>query len=368
MSQSSSRTPLLVILVALVLFAIGAWGFYSSDGATKAREREARLADAESSGPEELAPTLDVRTIVARTIEAKEIVELSGVLEPVRATWVAAELAGRITEVPVAEFSPIQSGDVLARLDSALPRAELIRAEASHAFAKTELERQERLGSQSVASKAELERASAEERRAYAALLEARTRLGFTRIKAPFDGIVNALDLDPGAYVQPGARIAEILDVSEIEIKVLVSDRQIGSISEGMDARIRIDSLGSERFDAKIVRVGRAPSSGGQRYPVVASLDNAAGRFRPGMLAVVLFEVGARKALRLPVGALVREFELEYVFSLDETGTAKRQRVVTRPVPFRPDQIEILEGVAENDRIAITAVDQLRDGLRVRVQ
>lgn len=368
MINASSRTPLFVILIALIFFAVGVWGFYSSDGATKARERDARLAEAGDSGPSEIAPTLDVRSIIARSVEAQEIIELSGVLEPLRTTWVAAESAGRIVEVPIAEFSPIAAGDVLVRLDPSLPRAELIRAEASHALAKAEFSRQQRLGSQSVASQAELERASAEERRAYAALLEARTRLGYTRITAPFDGIVNALDLDPGAYVQPGARIAEILDVSKVEMTVLVSDRQIDSIKEGITARIRIDSLGSERFDAQIVRVGQATQAGSQRYPVVARLGNAEGRFRPGMLATALFEIGAQKAIRLPVGALVREFELEYVFALDANDTARRQRVSTRPVPFRPDQIEILEGVAEGDRIAITAIDQLRDGLRVRAQ
>ena len=146
------------------------WGFYTSDGAAKARERDARLeaARAEGAGATGTTPTLEVEVQVARSIAETEIVELAGVLEPVRSTWVAAELAGRIVEVPAAEHSAVEQGALLVRLDGALPRAELIRAEASHALAESELARQRRLGSRSVASEAELDQAEAEERRTFA--------------------------------------------------------------------------------------------------------------------------------------------------------------------------------------------------------
>ena len=62
------------------------------------------------------------------TNEPVEIVELAGRLEPVRSTWVSAEMAGRIVSVPATEHASIAQGEVLVELDSALPRAELIRA------------------------------------------------------------------------------------------------------------------------------------------------------------------------------------------------------------------------------------------------
>ena len=279
--------------------------------------------------------------------------------------------------MPAKEFAPIERGEVLVQLDDALPRAELIRAEASHALAKAELQRQERLGRRSVASEAELDAAKAEERRSYAALLEARTRLGHARITSPFDGLVNALDLDPGAYVQPGTRIAEVLDTTVLEVTVLVGDRQIGSIEVGDDARVRIDALGNETREARVVRVARAPRDGGQRYPVVVAVEarDATGGATPasadatppraGMLANVRLEVGGRPAIQLSSRAVLNEFELDYVFVLDEDDVARRVRVGTRPVPFRPDRVEIVRGLTEGDRVAVSAVAQLRTGLRV---
>lgn len=362
------RPPVLVLAVALLIALASIWGFYTSDGAAKAREREARIEEALASGDNAIGPTLEVSVVAASPSTSVEIIELAGVLEPIRSTWVAAEIAGRILEVPAEEHAPIEKAGLLVQIDSALPRAELIRAEANHLLAKSELSRQERLGSRSVASESELDRARAEERRSYAAILEARTRLEHTRITAPFDGLVNSLDFDPGAYVQPGTPIAEILDLSQIEVTVLIGDRQVNSIRAGADVRVRVDALGSERFAGRVARVAGAPQDGGHRYPVVVLLENPEQRLRPGMLAQVLFEIGGSPAMRLPTRTVLHEFELDYVFVLDEHDAARRVRVTTRPVPFRPDQLEVLEGLAAGDRVVVSAVEQLRDGMRVLVR
>jgi membrane fusion protein (multidrug efflux system) len=378
MSWLTTRsTPTLVLLTALTVVLISMRAFYTSEGSAKARARDARLEAAQTDGTGDLGPTLEVEIQVARSTPSVEIVELTGVLEPVRATWVAAEIAGRVLNIPAEEHGPVAKGDLLVQLDASLPRAELIRANAGHALAESELRRQERLGSRSVASEAELNRAQSEERNTFAALLEAQTHLARTRITAPFDGLVNSLDLDPGAYVQPGTKIAEILDLSIIEVTVLVSDRQVNVLAPGSPVSVRVDTLGSKPFQGRILRVGGAPADGGQRYPVVVSLEPAddlsvddsqndpARRLRPGMLARVQFEVGKSTAIRLPARSVLHEFELDYVFVLEDDDAVRRVRVDTRPVPFRPDQIEITSGLSEGTRVAVTAINQLRGGLRV---
>jgi membrane fusion protein (multidrug efflux system) len=361
----TNRTSAIVVGLAF-LISVGAYlGLLTSDGAVKARERASRLEAARTGFVAEETASFEVDFIVARKASSTEILELTGVLEPIRSTWVAAEIAGRIVEVPAVEYSTIAANGLLVRLDSALPEAELIRAKASHQLARDELDRQQRLGSQSVASEADLDRANAEERRSYAALLEARTRLDHTRIRAPFDGLINSLQLDPGAYVQPGAAIAQILDVSSVEITVLVGDLQIGALEQNAPVGVRVDPLGNERFEGRIARVGGAPEENSQRYPVVVVLENDAGQFRPGMLATLELEVGNAIAIRLPVQTIQHEFELDYVFVLDDEDRARRIRVVTRPVPFRPDQIEIRSGLQEGDRIVVSSVSRIRDGMRV---
>ena len=62
------------------------------------------------------------------------------------------------------------------------------------------------------------------------------------------------------------------------------------------------------------------------------------------------------------------EFELDYVFVLDDQDRARRIRVRTRPVSFRPDLVEIREGVTPGDRVVVSALDQLRVGMPVIVR
>ena len=83
--------------------------------------------------------------------------------------------------------------------------------------------------------------------------------------------------------MQPGTRIAEIVDVSRIELTLLVSDRQIEAMRPGATVQVRVDPLGNQPFEGRIARVGGAPRDEDQRYPVVVELDNAARRLRTRM-------------------------------------------------------------------------------------
>ena len=84
---SEKRIPLVVLGVAGLVIAASCWGLYSSEGAVKARERDARLATAQAGGPSSngARPAVDVVTV--RRTPSAEVVELSSVLEPVRSTW-----------------------------------------------------------------------------------------------------------------------------------------------------------------------------------------------------------------------------------------------------------------------------------------
>ena len=378
MASNDRRTSLLVLGIAGVVFLLAFLGFYTSDGAVKGREREARLAAASEPTAAAAAPDGQALPVVesfrVEREAAADAIVFSGLLAPVRATWVAAEIAGRIVEVAVQEHEAVAADALLVQLDRALPRADVIRAEANHRLAQLELERQRKLGQRSVASEAERDRAAAQERSTYAALLEARKRLDQTRIRAPFAGVVNALDLDPGAYVAPGTPIAEVLDTATLEIEVEVSDRQIAAIRPGDTARVRIDPLGNEVRSGKVARVARAPSSETQRFPVVVALENPEGRMLPGMLANVELEVGKSEAIRIPKRAVTREFEIDYVFVATPAaadarrGTVARVRVATRPVPFRPDWVEVERGLAVGDRVVTSDPGRLRDGDAVLIE
>jgi len=376
---------MLVLLTAGALVLAALWLFQNSPRADAARERAEVLAGREAGSEAPAAPRITVDALVVSRRPSRRRVEIAGVLEPVRSVSLASEVPGRVIEVAVEEHSHVAAGALLVRLDPALPeaavaqaRASLLRAEATARLARADLRRQRGLADKGVSSAAELDRAESDERakaaqvaEARAALVDAETRLAKTRITAPFAGVVSSFDLEPGAYLQPGSPVAELADLTEIEVEVGVGDSQILGLRGGDPVQVVVNVLPGERFQGRIHELGRVADAQTRKYPVPVRVPNADERLLPGMLGTVRFELGDEApALRIPRGALQREFELEHLFVLEPEGDdglarARRRRVAIRPVAFRPDQVEVTAGLEAGDRIAITGVRELRDGLRV---
>jgi len=389
-------TPKSVPLVVLSLAAAALLGavvmFWTSPDAVARRQREEAVTATEGEGRAPAAAEapaeslLAVEAHVARREVDSVTAELSAVLEPIRSVVVAAEVGGRVVAVKAEEHSRVETGAVLIEIERTFleasverARAQLLRAEAALGLAETELERQRGLAEREVASEAQLDRATIQERASYAALLDARaalsdarTRLEKAVITAPFAGVVNSLDLEPGAYLQPGQAVVELLDLSEIEVEFGVTDREVVAIQVGDPVSLEVDVFPDEWFSGTVAQVGRAVDERTRKYPVQAHVPNPAARLFAGMLGRVRFSVGdSSPAIWIPRRALQHEFELDYVYVLEgdpSTPTVRRRRVKTRPVPFRPDLIEVLDGLEDGERVAVSGVRELREGQRVRVE
>lgn len=374
---------LLAFVAAAVLLLIAIVLFRTSDEAVNAREAEARRSAAGQAGavPTEL-PTVVVDAMTVTRDPARTIVDIAGVIRAARDVVIGAEVSGRVMSVEAPEHTHVAEGDLLVRLDPALPRAAveraraaLLRAQASERLADAEMTRQRELSTRGVSSTAELDRAvsadtssSAEVAEARAALLDAETRLAKTEIRAPFAGVVSGLDLEPGAYLNPGEPVAELADLSEVEIEVGLSDRQILAVRHGDPVRVSVEAMAGQWFDGHVFNPGRTADAATRKFPVAVRVSNPDDRLLPGMLGTVRFEIGdSRETVRVPRRSVFSEFDLDYVYILEPSDTsdnaiAHRRRVTARPVPFRPESLEIRAGLEAGERIASSGIRNLRDG------
>jgi RND family efflux transporter MFP subunit len=191
------------------------------------------------------------------------------------------------------------------------------------------------------------------------------------QLVAPVDGLVSLRNADPGTTIVAGQAVVELLDLSAIEVEFGVTDREVVALQVGDPVSLRVDVFPEEWFDGTIAQVGYAADERTRKYPVQARVPNPDGRLLASMLGTIRFSVGdSSPAIWIPGRALQREFELDYLFVLEgDSGTAvvRRRRVKTRPVPFRPDLIEVVEGLNNPERIAVSGVRELREGQRVRI-
>lgn len=390
--MTRKTVPMVVLALAAAALLGAMLMFWTSPDAVARRERDAAARATRGDGTEHAVASvvsaealLAVEAHVARREIGSITAELSAVLAPIRSVVVAAEVAGQVVAVNAEEHERVEAGAVLIEIERAFlevaverARAQLLSAKAAHGLAVTELERQHGLAEREIASEAQLDRASNQERASYAALLDARaalsdarTRLEKTAITAPFAGVVNSLDLEPGAYLQPGQAVVELLDLSAIEVEFGVTDREVVALQVGDPVSLRVDVFPEEWFAGSIAQVGSAADERTRKYPVQAHVPNPDGRLLAGMLGKVRFSVGnSSPAIWIPRRALQREFELDYLFVLEgdsSTPLVERRRVKTRPVPFRPGLIEVIEGLGDGGRVVVSGVRELREGQRVRV-
>jgi membrane fusion protein (multidrug efflux system) len=380
-------------LAVLGLVATGML-YYLSPSEVARRERAAALegvrsdadaVDVASPAAPHAAPSVAVEALQITRGGSRSVARVSGLLAPLRSVTLSPDQPGAIEEVLADEHTRVEAGALLVRLDATARKAmvdrgesALIGARAAHRLAKLELERQQNLSQRDFTSTSSLDRALNQERAAFAALGEARAslaqardQLAKTEIRAPFAGIVNWLDLEPGAYLQKGERVAEILDLSSIEVEVGVTDHQVVALAAGDPVEVRVDVFPAESFPGRIVRIGRSADARSQKYPVEVQVPNPGERLLSGMVADVVFDIGAdASAIQIPRRATIREYELDYVYVLESRNgvwQARRRRVSLRPVAFRPHLAQVVEGLEEGEQIAVTGVAELRDGLSVQI-
>ena len=328
-------------------------------------------------------PVLETYRLEARPFQPRT--SIIGLLEPRREVEIFAETNGRVMEIGADEFDAVSAGQMLARIDPLLAKAAVNRAEAAIARAKSQgvlaranLARNQGLTKVDVSSRAALDEAENSSRQARAARLEAEAalaeamdRLAKTVIASPFEGVLRNFRVETGEYLRPGERVAELLDVDALRIRISLTDRQIVSVLPGTLTALQVDARPGEVFGGQVISVAGAADPLSRKFPLLVEVDNSAGRLLPGMVVRVDLRLGeSRELMALPLDTVLNEFGLKHVFVVEsdpESGwrTVKR-RVETRPIPFRPTELEVVAGLAEGELVAISSIRQLRDGMAVQ--
>ncbi|MDG2048675.1 MAG: efflux RND transporter periplasmic adaptor subunit [Myxococcota bacterium] len=373
-----------VLGLTLVVLGVTVVLFRSSSAPASRPADPNRNQVANAGGRSDQRPPLTVDAFEVNPVIARNRIEVSGVLEPRREVVVGAEVPGRVISVEVEEHTPVTTGQPLVHLDPALPRAAVeraraavLRAKSSEKLAASEVARQRELASRGVASAAELDRAESQDRsaaaqveEAQAALLDAKTRLVKTEIRAPFSAVVSTLDLEPGAYLNPGEPVATLADISAIEIEVGLSDREILSVEDGDPVQVFVEASPTPWVEGYIVHPGRTPDPKTLKYPVAVRVANPDESLLPGMLGRVRFEIGPqRKTIWIPRRSVFSEFDLDYAYTIEspqgdpeQPPQATRRRIQTRVVPFRPEWLEVTAGLSAGDRIISSDLGPVREG------
>jgi RND family efflux transporter MFP subunit len=192
----------------------------------------------------------------------------------------------------------------------------------------------------------------------------------FSRITAPFDGVVTARNTDIGALVNvggaPGTELFVVSDVRRLRLYVQVPQNQVTAIQTGSQATFTVPEMPGQVFTAKVQSMAQAIQAGSGSMLVQLAADNKQGRLLPGGYAQVSFDMPAHtKHLNIPPSALIFSKTGLQVATVNADN-----KVVIKPVVVAKDhgvRLELLSGLESTDRVIENPPDGVMQGDLVNV-
>jgi RND family efflux transporter MFP subunit len=199
-----------------------------------------------------------------------------------------------------------------------------------------------------AAAKARHDGAHAGRVQAEAAVSEASTAVGFTKIRAPFDGLIVAKLAVAGAMAAPGVPLLIVEDPSHFRLEATVDESQIGTVRLGETVPVVLDSLGNQTIAGKVVQIVPMADPASRTFTVKIELPMNP-QIRSGLFGRARFARGEREAILVPQTALLHRGQLDavYVVGKDEIASL---RYVTLGKPSAND-VEVLSGLENGERI-----------------
>lgn len=275
--------------------------------------------------------------------------ERTGSLRARRKVRIHNQEEGRVTQVPLFEGDRVAQGELLIQLEDNLLRAELDKARATARQARVDQQRLRGLVEKKVASKDELTRAGTALDVANAELKVLQTRLAFTQILAPFDGVISERLIEPGDVASGHSHLLTLSDPTSLVTEIHTSELLLPHLQTGDPVKVRIDALGQQSFSAKILRIHPELDPVTRQGVVEVTLEPVPNGARAGQFARVTLETARTERLLIPFSALRRDRQGEFVYLVDDNLRAQRNTV--RSGIRIDNRTEILQGLKPGDRI-----------------
>jgi len=345
--------------------------------------------------PARMATPETVQGLAVVTAERRAVpdtFEAVGTVRAAQTSQIASQLLANIVEIRASEGTRVRKGDILALLDDAQPRTGLERAKAALLAAEQEVAAanadfdlaaatlrryQDLLEKKSISPQefdevvarhrgatARREMAAAGSEQARAAVAQATSVFEFSRIRAPFDGLVTEKRADTGTLAAPGMVLFVVEDTRRFRLEASVDESEIRLVAQGHTVPVVIDALAPEEFRGRVVQTVPSADPASRSFLVKVELP-ADARMRSGLFGRAQFARGERQGLLIPRTAVVERGQLEGAYVLGAENVASlRYLALGKPMGT---QVEVLSGLEAGERVVAEPGERDLAGKRIEV-
>ncbi|HUB81801.1 MAG TPA: efflux RND transporter periplasmic adaptor subunit [Bryobacteraceae bacterium] len=351
------------------------------------------------------APTISVQAVAASASDWPDAYEAAGTVRARTATVISSKVMAYVREVAVQVGDHVRDGQEIVKLDAQdldtnVRRAEAAEAEVRSAFpeadngiaaakagldlAQTTFKRMEELSAKKSISNQEFDEASARLKQAQASydmaqakrkqldsklagveqeIRAAKIIVDYTRIAAPFAGVVTAKSVEQGNLAAPGAPLLTIEKEGSYRLEVSVDESKLPEVKSGESVDVELEAV-DRRISARVSEIVPEVDAASRAYTVKIDLP-AMVNLRSGMFGRAWFPMGARKVVTVPTSAVMERGQLQWVFVIED-GSARNRLVTTGK--RQPGGVEILSGLSEGEKVVSPIAAGLVDGSHVEVR
>ena len=325
--------------------------------------------------------------VIVTSGEVQKILSLSGALRAVNQAAVKAKLGGEVREVLVREGEAVQLGQILVKMDTADYDARLAQARGGLTAAQAQLDiaKQARDNNKTLLDKTFISKnaydnssnqyaiAAANVDTAKGALEVAQKALVDTVIRSPISGLISSRTVQPGEKVSADNRLLDVVDLRLLEMEAPVPTQDIAKIKLGQSVQLKIEGVVGTVV-GNVSRINPATTTGSRSIMAYIQVPNASGaqsngQLRSGMFGEAQLVVEKKSdVLNIPQSAIRYDAGLSSVYVIEDN--VLQQKPVSLGVQGEINGVavvEVLSGVAKDNKIVKTNLGSLRSGISVKI-
>lgn len=370
MNIEFKRRPLLTALVLALSLALAACGGTKDDAAKADGDKSAETKDSKDAPLDKDGKPVEqikVPVEVAAAARSAVVAAFQGTSNLVAEAEaeVVPKTGGVVLEIMVEEGDKVSAGQVLARLDSDRQRLNMKQSEANLRKLENDFKRQQEMIERKLISQDVYDRSRYDLDTQRASYDIAKLELSYTEIRAPIGGVVSKRNVKVGNLIQLNQPLFKIDDFDPLEAMINVPEREMRLIKADQPVQMLVDALPDAVFAGSVARVSPVVDAATGTFRVVAQFKDDSGKLRSGMFGRVRIVYDQRAdALVVPRAALVGDNKDASVFVV-ENDVAKRRKVTLGYADG--GQVEIVDGLAEGEKVVTLGQAALRDGAKVQV-
>lgn len=316
-------------------------------------------------GASQVAQAADAESITTQWQTRPSYRSLDGVLEAVNESTVSAQTSGTVVKINVDVNDYVTANTVIMELDSTettarlqQAKAQLVEAQSNQTASTANFQRIQQLYTQQMVSKADFDRtkaafdsANSRLKLAEAGVVEAEKLLSYSKVVAPYSGIVKKRLIQLGETAQPGKPLMVGLSLDAQRVVFSVPQNMI----ENLRAAKAVDVVlpNNEVVSASSLLIFPDADLQSHTFKARANLPEKIANLYPGMMVKVNVPVATRQTMQLPLSALVQRGEISAVYVRSEKNELNLRQI--RVGEKTKDSFEVISGLSENETVMTDA-------------